>query len=90
VREDVNIIDGQNVITSFIEAAMDLVGHEDRTKDLSSKKYDENLRSVNSVKVLSNEACDEEGPPRDNWVERDSNINITTKKWTLDNPRRRQ
>ena len=42
--------------TIFIEAAVDPVGREDRTRDLNSEKYDENLRSENSVKVLSKEA----------------------------------
>ena len=52
-------IDRQNVVTIFIEAAVDPVGREDRTKDLNSEKYDENLRSKNSVEVLSKEARDE-------------------------------
>ena len=45
--------------TIFIEAAVDPVGGEDRTKDLSSEKYNENLRSKISVNTLSKEACDE-------------------------------
>ena len=53
---DVDIIDGQNIIISFIEAP---IGGEDRTKDLSSEKLDENLCSENSVKILSKEVCDE-------------------------------
>ena len=52
-------IDGKNVITIFIEAAMDPVGHEDRTKDLTNENYDEKLRSKNSVKAFPSEARDE-------------------------------
>ena len=55
---DVDTIDGQNVIIFFIEAAMDPVGREDRTRDLNSEKYNTNLRRENSVEILSKEACD--------------------------------
>ena len=34
-----------NEITSFIEAAVEPVGREDRTKDLTSENYNENLLS---------------------------------------------
>ena len=36
-------IDRQNVIIIFVEAVMDSVGREDRTKDLKSENYNENL-----------------------------------------------
>ena len=39
---------------------MDPVGHGDRTEDLTSENYDENIRSENSVKILSGEGRDKE------------------------------
>ena len=53
----VDTIDKQNTITSFIEAAVDPVGREDRTKDLTSENHDENLLSENSANTLSGEDC---------------------------------
>ena len=43
----------------MIEAAVDPVGHEDRTKDLTNENYDEKLRRENSVKAFPSEARDE-------------------------------
>jgi hypothetical protein len=54
-----DIIDGQNGITIFIKAAVDLVGHEDRTKDITNENYDENLCSENSLEAFLSEARDE-------------------------------
>jgi hypothetical protein len=48
------------VIIIFIETAVDLVGRGDRTKDLTSKNYDENLCSENSASTLFGEDCDKE------------------------------
>ena len=42
------IMDEQNVITIFIEAAVDLVGRYDRTKNVTSENYDKKLRIENS------------------------------------------
>ena len=53
------IMDEQNVITIFIEAAVDLVGRYDRTKNVTSKNYDKKLRSENSTETFSSEAHDE-------------------------------
>ena len=39
---------------------MDSVGREDRTKDLTSENYDENLLCETSAETLSSEDCDEE------------------------------
>ena len=50
-------IDKQNTITAFIEAAVDPVGREDRTKDLTSENQDENLLSENSANTFSGEDC---------------------------------
>ena len=50
-------INRQNVI---IEAVRDLVGREDRIKDLAIKNYDENLLSESSAETLSSEGCAEE------------------------------
>ena len=55
----VDIIDGQNEVIVFIEAAMDPVGREDRTKDSTNENYDEDLRSENPVEAFTSEACDE-------------------------------
>ena len=52
----VDTINRLNTFTTFIEAAVDPVGREDMTRDLNSEKYDENLRSKNSVEVLSKKA----------------------------------
>ena len=41
------------MFTIFIEAAVDPVGREDRTKDFTSENNDENLLSENSAKTLS-------------------------------------
>ena len=46
--------------TNFIEATVDPVGREDRTKDLTSKNYYKNLLSNNSAKTLSGEERDKE------------------------------
>ena len=51
-------IDRQNAITIFIEAAVDPVGCEDRTNDLTSENYDENLLSENCAKTFSSEDRD--------------------------------
>ena len=53
-------INRQNVITIFVEAAVDPVGREDRTKDFTSENYDENLCNETSAETLSSEDCDEE------------------------------
>ena len=55
-----DIIDRQSMIIIFAEAVVDPVGREDRTKDLISKNYYENLVSKNSAETLSSEDCDEE------------------------------
>ena len=54
-----NIIDWQNVITIFIEAAVDPVGLEDRTKDSTNENYDEDIPSENSVWAFPSETRDE-------------------------------
>ena len=53
-------IDRPYAITIFVEAAVDPVGREDRTKDLTSENYDENLHSETSAETLSSEDCEEE------------------------------
>ena len=53
-------IDRQNVIINLVEAVVDPVGREDRTKDPTSEKYDENLHSETSAETLSSEDCEEE------------------------------
>ena len=52
--------DRLNVITIFIEATVDPVGREDRTKDLTSENHNDNLLSENSTKTLSGEDRDKE------------------------------
>ena len=54
-----NIIDWQNVITLFIEAAVDPVGREDRTKDSTNENYNEEIRSQNSVEAFPSKTRDE-------------------------------
>ena len=44
-------IDGQNVITIIIEAAVDPVGREDRTRVSTNENYDEDLHSENPVRL---------------------------------------
>ena len=53
-------IDRQNVIINLVEAVVDPVGREDRTKDPTSENYDENLHSETSAETLSSEDCEEE------------------------------
>ena len=60
-------IDRQNMIIIFAEAALDPVGHEDRTKDPTSENYDENLLSETSTETFFSEDCDEEEHNRP-WV----------------------
>ena len=48
-----DIIDRQ--IITFVEAVMDPVGREDRTKAFTSEKYDENLLSETSAGTFSSE-----------------------------------
>ena len=48
-----NTNDRQNVVIIFVEAFMDPVGREDRTKYLTSENYDENLLSETSAETLS-------------------------------------
>ena len=50
-----NIIDKPYVITIFIEAAVDPVGCGDRTEDLTSKNSDDNIRSENSIHIITGE-----------------------------------
>ena len=54
------VFDRLNTITIFIEATVDPVGREDRTKNLTSENNDENLLSENPAKTFSREDCDEE------------------------------
>ena len=55
-----DIIHKLYVTAIFIEAAVDPVGHKDRTEDLTSKNYDENIRCENSVEITSGKGRDEE------------------------------
>jgi hypothetical protein len=55
-----DIIAEQYVTTIFIKAAVDPVRRGDRTEDLTSENYDENIRSENSVKIISGQGQDEE------------------------------
>ena len=55
-----NIIIRQNTIIIFVEAVMDPVGHEDRTKALTSENYDEKLFSETSAETISSEGCEVE------------------------------
>ena len=56
----VDTINRLNTFTTFIEAAVDPVGREDRVGDLTIKNYNENPLSETSVKALSSEDCEEE------------------------------
>ena len=51
-------IDRPEAVTSFVETAVDPVGREDRTKDLTIKNYDENLLSEDCAKTFSSEDRD--------------------------------
>ena len=52
-------IDRPYAITIFVEAAVDPVGREDRTKDLTSENYNENLLSEDCARTFSSEDRDE-------------------------------
>ena len=55
----IDIINGQNGVIIFIEAAVDPVGHEERTKDSTNENYNKDLRSENPVEAFPSEAFDE-------------------------------
>ena len=49
-------IDRQNATTIFVEAAVDPVGHEDRTKDFTSKNCAKIFSSEDRDKIITAEA----------------------------------
>ena len=59
-----NIIDRQNVITIFLEAAVDPVGLLDRTKDSTNENYDEDLCSENPVEAFAVKPVTRSSPAR--------------------------
>ena len=48
-----DIVEELYMTTIFIKAAVDPVGCEDRTEYLTVDIFDENVRSENSVKIIS-------------------------------------
>ena len=63
-----DIINRQNTIIIFVKAVVDPVGREDRTKALTSEKYNENIFSKIFAETISSEDCKVEEEFNCLWV----------------------